>query len=111
MYVLIVTRSELTCGQPPKVSHVAIQYTGLGYMDKATYTCASGYQSDGQQHVLVCTKTATWEGDKITCTGNTFLTQVVEHTMIHIIKLTNHILVMLYIIETYNAECACVFPC
>ena len=39
------------------------------------------------------------------------LTQVVEHTLIHIIKLTNYILVMLYIIQRENAECACVFPC
>ncbi|KAK2181764.1 hypothetical protein NP493_383g04081 [Ridgeia piscesae] len=37
-------------------------------MDKATYTCATGYQSDGQQHVLVCSTDAKWEGDKITCT-------------------------------------------
>ena len=61
---------ELTCGQPPEVSHAMVRTTGSRYMDKATYTCATGYQSDGQQHVLVCTKNATWEGDKITCTGN-----------------------------------------
>ena len=70
MYVLIVTRVELTCGQPPEVSHATVKTTGLGYMDKATYTCATGYQSDGQQHVLVCRANATWEGDKTTCTGN-----------------------------------------
>ena len=62
-------RLELTCGQPPEVSHATVKTTGTGYLDNATYTCASGYQSDGQ-HVLDCTKNATWEGDKITCTGN-----------------------------------------
>ena len=69
MYVLIVTRVELTCGQPPEVSHASVKTTGLEYMDKATYMCATDYQSDGQQHVLVCTKNAKWEGDKVTCTG------------------------------------------
>ena len=70
LYVPIVTRVELTCGQPPEVSHATVKTTGSGYMDKATYTCATGYQSDGQQHALVCTKNATWDGDKIECTGN-----------------------------------------
>ena len=69
MCVLIMARLELTCGQPPEVSHATVKMTGLGYMDKATYTCATGYQSDGQQHVLVCSTNAKWEGDKITCTG------------------------------------------
>ena len=35
-----------------------------GYLAKPTYTCATGYQSDAQQYVLVCSKNATWEGDK-----------------------------------------------
>ena len=69
MCVLIVARIALTCGQPPEVSHATVKMTALGYMDKATYTCATGYQSDGQQHVLVCSTNAKWEGDKITCTG------------------------------------------
>ena len=70
MYVLIVTRLELTCGQPPEVSHATVKTTGSGHMDKATYICATGYQGDGrQQHVLVCSENARWEGDKITCTS------------------------------------------
>ena len=71
MCVLIVARVELTCGQPPKVSHATVKTTGSRYLDKATYTCATGYQSDCQQHVLVCSTDAKWEGDKITCTGKT----------------------------------------
>ena len=71
MYVLIVTRVELTCGQPPEVPHATVNTTGSGYMDNETYTCATGYQSDGQQHVLVCRTNAKWEGDKITYKGNT----------------------------------------
>ena len=71
IHVLIVTRVELTCGQTPEVSHATVKTTGSGYMDKATYTCTTGYQSDGQQHVLVCSTNANWEGDKITCTGKT----------------------------------------
>ena len=71
MYVLNVARVELTCGQPPEFSHATVKTTGSVYMDKATYTCATGYQSDGQKHVLVCNENARWEGDKIVCTGNT----------------------------------------
>ena len=71
MYVLIVTHVELTCGEPPEVSHATVKTTGARYMDKATYTCATGYQGDGQQHVLVCSTDAKWEADKISCTGKT----------------------------------------
>ena len=69
LYFPLVTRVELTCGQPPEVSHATVKTTGSGYMDNATYTCATGYQSDGQQHALVYSTNATWE-DKIECAGN-----------------------------------------
>ena len=62
--------SEVTCGPPPTVAHAKAETTGSRYLDRATYTCESGYYSDGPQNHLVCGKRTKWEGDEIVCRGN-----------------------------------------
>ena len=62
--------SEVKCGPPPTVAHAKTETTGSRYLDRAMYTCESGYYSDGPQNNLVCGKRTKWEGDEIVCRGN-----------------------------------------
>ena len=68
--VWTVLFSEVKCGPPPTVPHAKAETTGSRYLDRATYTCESGYYSDGPQNHLVCGKRTKWEGDEIACNGN-----------------------------------------
>ena len=70
IYVRTVFFSEVKCGPPPTVAHAKVETTGSKYLDNATYTCESGYYSDGPQNHLVCGKRTNWEGDEIVCRGN-----------------------------------------
>ena len=70
LHVWTVLFSEVTCGPPPTVPHAKAETTGSRYLDRATYTCESGYYSDGPQNHLVCGNRTKWEGDVIVCRGN-----------------------------------------
>ena len=70
IHVLTVLFSEVNCGPSPIVSHAKAETTGSRYLDRATYTCESGYYSDGPHIHLVCGKRTKWEGDEIVCRGN-----------------------------------------
>ncbi|KAI0213492.1 hypothetical protein LSAT2_001474 [Lamellibrachia satsuma] len=59
--------TKVKCGPPPTVAHAKAETTGSRYLDRATYTCESGYYSDGPQNHLVCGKRTKWEGDEIVC--------------------------------------------
>ncbi|KAI0239349.1 hypothetical protein LSAT2_009927 [Lamellibrachia satsuma] len=59
--------TKVNCGPSPAVSHAKAETTGSRYLDRATYTCESGYYSDGPQNHLVCGKRTKWEGDEIVC--------------------------------------------
>ena len=61
---------ELKCGPPPTVAHAKAETTGSRYLDRVTYTCESGYYSDGPQNHLVCGKRTNWECEEIVCRGN-----------------------------------------
>ena len=67
--VWTVLFSEVKCGPPPTVPHAKAETTGSRYLDRATYTCESGYYSDGPQNHLVCGKRTKWECDEIVCRG------------------------------------------
>ena len=60
----------MKCGPPPAVAHAKAETTGSRYLDRATYTCESGYYSDEPQNHIVCGKRTKWEGDEIVCNGN-----------------------------------------
>ena len=66
----LVFLSEVKCGPPPTVARAKAETTGSRYLDRTTYTCESGYFSDGPQNHLVCGKRSKWEGDEIVCGGN-----------------------------------------
>ncbi|KAI0220809.1 CUB and sushi domain-containing protein 1 [Lamellibrachia satsuma] len=65
------TCSKVTCGQPPTMAYASTKTTGLRYLDRATYTCESGYFRESPQNQLVCSNRALWEGDGIVCSAIT----------------------------------------
>ncbi|KAI0227874.1 hypothetical protein LSAT2_021636 [Lamellibrachia satsuma] len=62
------TCTKVNCGQPPSVAHARNEEQGTRYLDRATYTCDSGYYTERPHVALVCSKRGVWEGDEIVCT-------------------------------------------
>jgi len=62
-------RSGVNCGEPPVVDNGKREMTGTRYMDRATYTCDTGYYREGADSHFVCSKRAVWEGEDVVCEG------------------------------------------
>ncbi|KAK2138140.1 hypothetical protein NP493_8681g00002 [Ridgeia piscesae] len=61
------TCTRVNCGEPPVVDNGKREMTGTRYMDRATYTCDTGYYREGADSHFVCSKRAVWEGEDVVC--------------------------------------------